>query len=102
MVIKTGNRIKRLFGTKTLNAALACFFLITMLNGLKFAVLDLFNPYSGAKETAEFIEKNIDKNNSIIVTDNDPYAIALVYYLDGKYDIYSARTQKGSAIHNLG
>ena len=85
---------KGFFGTKTLNAALACFFLITMLNGLKFAVLDLFNPYSGAKETAEFIEKNIDKNNSIIVTDNDPYAIALVYYLDGKYDIYSARTQK--------
>ena len=90
----SGMESKGFFGTKTLNAALACFFLITMLNGLKFAVLDLFNPYSGAKETAEFIEKNIDKNNSIIVTDNDPYAIALVYYLDGKYDIYSARTQK--------
>ncbi len=84
----------KIFNTKILNTAIGCFFLITILNGLKFAVLDLFNPYSGAKETAEYIEKNIDKNNSILVTDNDPYAIALVYYLDGKYDIYSARTQK--------
>ena len=85
---------KIFFNTKILNAVIGCFFLITILNGLKFAVLDLFNPYSGAKETAEYIEKNIDKNNSILVTDNDPYTIALVYYLDGKYEIYSARTQK--------
>ena len=90
----TDTKYSKIFNTKFLNTAIACFFLITILNGLKFSALDLFNPYSGAKETAEYIEKNIDKNNSILVTDNDPYAIALVYYLDGKYEIYSARTQK--------
>lgn len=53
----------------------------------------LYN-YSAAKPTAEFVEKNINKENSIIITDNIPYCMSLIYYLDGKYDIYSALTKK--------
>lgn len=84
----------RIFDKKFINCALALFFLLTLLNGLKYSVLDIFNNYSSAKDTAEFIEKNIDKNSSILITDNDPHSIALVYYLDKKYDIYSAMHQK--------
>lgn len=77
-----------------LNTSIGIFFLLTMLNGLKYSVLELIHPYSGAKETAEYIEKNIDKQTSIIVTDNEPYSMAVVYYLDGKRDIHSVFNDK--------
>lgn len=79
---------------KTLNIIIGIFFLLTFLNGAKYCILDLKYPYSGAKETAEFIEKNIDKNNSVIVTNNEPYAVSTVYYLDGKREILSAYKSK--------
>ena len=75
---------------KTLNILIGLFFLLTFLNGAKSCLLELKYPYSGAKETAEFIEKNIDKDNSIIITNNEPYAVSTVYYLDGKREILSA------------
>lgn len=77
-----------------LNTSIGIFFLLTMLNGLKYSVLELIHPYSGAKETAEYIEKNINKQTSIIVTDNEPYSMAVVYYLDGKRDIHSVFNDK--------
>ena len=49
---------------KTLNILIGLFFLLTFLNGAKSCLLELKYPYSGAKETAEFIEKNIDKGTT--------------------------------------
>lgn len=79
---------------RLINILLSLFFTLTVFNGLKYAVLDIHNPYSGAKETAEFIKNNIDKDNSVIVTDNPPYAVGVVYYLNGKNSIYCAQQQK--------
>lgn len=73
----------------TVNAMLAVFFIFTFFNGIKYAVMDMRYNYSSAKETAEFIEKNINPENSILITDNDPHVMGIVYYLDGKRNIYS-------------
>ena len=53
--------------------------------------MDIKYDYSGAKETAQWIEKHIDKDKSVIITDNDPYSIGIVYYLNGANEIYSAQ-----------
>src|SRR5574344_65711 len=74
-----------------INITVAIFFLITTINGLKSAILDIRYNDSGAKVTAQFIEKNINKDNSLIISDNAPYCISLIYYLDGAYNIFSAR-----------
>ena len=73
----------------TLNVCLFIFFIFMLMNGLKYCILDLKYNYSSAIETAKYIEKNIDPQNSILITDNDPHVIGLVYYFDGKRDIYS-------------
>ena len=62
--------------------------LFTFSNGLKFYIQDYFYNYSSAKETAEYIINNLPEN-SVLYTDNVPYSIAVVHYLDGKKDIYS-------------
>ena len=51
---------------RLINILLSLFFTLTVFNGLKYAVLDIHNPYSGAKETAEFIKNNIDYPNSAL------------------------------------
>ena len=76
---------------KIINFVVALFFLFTCLNGLKYSVMDIKYDYSGAKETAQWIEKHIDKDKSVIITDNDPYSIGIVYYLNGANEIYSAQ-----------
>lgn len=73
----------------TVNTLLTVFFIFTFFNGIKYALMDLRYNYSSAKETTEFIQKNIDSSNSILITDNDPHVMGIVYYLDGKRDIYS-------------
>ena len=52
---------------KTINIALIIFFLLTTLNGVRFAILDYRYSYSGGKETAQFIERNIEKEEIAIV-----------------------------------
>ena len=79
---------------KVINITLILFLIITLFNGIKYSLWDMLYNYSAAKPTAEFVEKNINKENSIIITDNIPYCMSLIYYLDGKYDIYSALTKK--------
>lgn len=75
----------------TTNFIIGLFFIFTLMNGLKYSIFDIKYNYSAAKETAQWITQNIDKNNSIIVTDNDPHAIGVVYYLKGKNEIWSAQ-----------
>lgn len=82
---------------KTINWTISLFFLLTLLNGLQYCVLDLFFDYSGSKETAQFIEKNIDKNNSILVTSAANYAISIVQYLNADY-IFLSATQDNKKI----
>ncbi len=73
----------------TINICLSLFFIFMFMNGVKYSVLDIKYNYSSAIETAKYIEKNIDPENSILITDNDPHVMGLVYYFDGKRDIYS-------------
>lgn len=79
---------------KFINITIAVFFFLTILNGIRYSVLDCLYSYSGAKETAEFIQKNIQGKDTLIITDNEPYCVALAYYLQGKKGIYSAIHQK--------
>lgn len=86
---------KNTFNKKFINVTLSIFFILTLFNGLRYSILDLNYNYSGAKETAEFIKTNIDKENSLIITDNEPYSVTIAYYLDGSgYGIYSAMHKK--------
>lgn len=71
------------------NVLLSVFFIFTFFNGIKYAVMDMRYNYSSAIETAQFIEKNINPEDSILITDNDPHVMGIVYYLDGKRNIYS-------------
>ena len=74
-----------------INSVITLFFIFTLMNGIKYSILDIKYNYSGAKETAQWIKNNIDKNTSVIITDNDPHAISVVYYLNGANEIYSAQ-----------
>ena len=74
---------------KSINICLSIFFIFMLMNGLKYCILDVKYNYSSAIETAKYIEKNIDPKDSILITDNDPHVIGLVYYFDGKRNIYS-------------
>jgi len=70
---------------KTINNTLIIFFLLTTLNGIRFAILDYRYSYSGGKETAEFIENNVEKD-AILLTDNVNimYEVSVIAYL-GKF-----------------
>ena len=74
--------------SKLINIFISIFMFCTLSNGFKYLVQDYFYNYSSAKETAEFIKNNLTEN-SLFYTDNAPYSIALVYYLDGIKPIYS-------------
>lgn len=76
---------------KGFNILLTTFFLLTFLNGLQYSILDYRYNYSSAKETAEYIIKNIDSKNSVIISDNSPYVISVVYYLHDKNKIFLAQ-----------
>ncbi len=67
---------------KNLNIILSLFFILTIFNGLISYKTDLFQNFSGSKETSIFIQKNINPQNSLIYTDNEGYCVALAYYLD--------------------
>ena len=56
------------------------FFTLSILNGLKYTILDLFNNYSSAKETAEYIKNNLPED-SVFIPLPEPYAIAVMLYL---------------------
>lgn len=79
--------------TKT-NLLLCLLFITTIFNGFKYTILDLQLEYSGSKGTAEFIQKNINSENSIILTDIDSFSIATVYYLNENPDLYSVKRNK--------
>lgn len=63
-----------------LNLSLGIMFTLTIFNGARYYITDLFYYYSSAKPTAEFIQKNIPENAVIAVT-NDPFSLGLYYYL---------------------
>lgn len=77
---------------KWLNTLITIFFLLTFLNGLRYSILDYRYNYSSSKETAEYIIKNINPDNSVIISDNSPYAVPIVYYLHDKNKIFLAQT----------
>lgn len=84
----------KIFGKKSINILLTLFFMLTIYNGINYTKLDLSLNYSGAKETADYIRANINPNNSVIIIDNEPYMISLVYYLRDTHRIYSAFRKK--------
>lgn len=78
---------------KIINILLISFFMLTIFNGLRYSLLEIFNPYSGAKQTAEYIKNNIPQK-SFLMTDNAPYCISVIQYLDEEQDIFSMRDMK--------
>ena len=73
---------------KIINISLIIFFMLTIFNGLRYSLLEIFNSYSSAKVTSEYIKNNIPQD-SFLMTDNAPYCISLIQYLDGEWDIFS-------------
>ena len=72
---------------------LTCLFLLTTYNGINYYLSDLKYDYAGAKKAAEFIQKNIDKN-SLLLIDNEPYMVSLVYYLQDSHNLFSPYRNK--------
>lgn len=62
------------------NFSIGMIFLLTVFNGARYMVTDLFYNYSASKPTAEFIQKNLPSDSIIAVT-NDPFSLGLYYYL---------------------
>lgn len=82
----------KIINKKSMNIVLALMFFLTFLNGVRFSLLDLFNNYSSAKPTAQYIQKNLAKD-SIIIANNDPFALGLYYYLP-ENTLWSVMKQK--------
>ncbi len=85
---------------------LSLFFILTIFNGIKYINDDYFGAYSGSKETAAYIEKNIPKN-TLILTDVAQTSVSVLSYLKAhkllyvpsdeiiKYAIWDKNTQDG-------
>ena len=75
---------------RTINIALIIFFLLTTLNGVRFAILDYRYSYSGGKETAQFIESDIEKD-ALLLTDNVNimYDVSILPYLNKSRFVYT-------------
>ncbi len=69
---------------------------LTIFNGIKAYLADIFIPYSGSKPLADFIKKNIPSNRAKIFTNTTNYAVAINYYLEpnGIYWIRSGKPFK--------
>lgn len=81
-IMEQNNRqnTNKFLNKKIINAILSVFFLLTAFNGIDFSLKDIKNNYSSAKDTAQFIEKNIEKDALLIPT-GDAFALGLCYYL---------------------
>lgn len=84
----------KIFGKTGTNILLTIFLAFTIYNGVNYSIKDLKYEYSGSRKTAEFIRENLNPDNSLILTDNEPYMLALVYYLQDSHKIYSAFRKK--------
>ena len=82
--------------SKAINCILSVFFLLTAYNGLNYYIKDIKYEYSNAKSTAQWIKNNINSQNSIIITANEPHSIALAYYLENSpfYIVSVVRNKK--------
>lgn len=77
---------------KAFNICIGIFFILTMFNGLKYTLLDLQYNFSSAKETAEYINMNIDKN-AMIIENFDPVFVSILPYLK-EHKLCSASSDK--------
>ena len=59
--------------------------LVNILNGLIFCFEELNYEYSSAKEIAEYMNKNFDKNSIILVGNQPEYCISIIAYTDLKF-----------------
>ncbi len=75
-----------------INIVISIFFLITSANGISFIQKDIKYNYSSAKETAEYIKNNINKDALIIPT-ADAFGLGVYYYLPD-YKFYSVYKHK--------
>ena len=72
---------------KFISIILGVFFLFTTANGIAFIQKDFKYNYSSAKDTAQYIKNNTDKD-SLIVPTADAFGIGVYYYLSD-YKFYS-------------
>lgn len=79
----------KIFGKTFTNILLTIFFIFTIYNGIHYTISDIEKEYAGGRKTAEFIQQNIDPENSVIMIESEPYMVALVYYLNGSHELYS-------------
>ena len=76
-----------LLNNKKLVIFISIFFLLTMFNGIYYYLKDIKHDYAGSKQTANFIEHNINPKTSTILTDNEQFCIAIAAYLNNSYSI---------------
>lgn len=66
----------KIFGKKSLNMTLGIFFLMTFFCGLHAVFLDMMFNYSSAKQTADFLERNISKE-AVVFPNIDAFGLAV-------------------------
>lgn len=84
----------KFFGKKITTIILTIFLSLTIYNGIYYVISEIKKEYAGGRKTAEFIQKNIDPKNSVLMIENEPYMVALVYYLNGSHELYSVFRKK--------
>ncbi|MBR6164083.1 hypothetical protein IKQ26_09400 [bacterium] len=73
---------------RILNILLAVLFFLSTYNGFLNCYKDIKQPYSGSAPMAQFILKNIDKNNSVIFYQQPNVMVPLIYYLEDYDTLY--------------
>ena len=89
----TFDETNKLFSKKGTTILISLFFFLTTFNGINFIIKDYKYEYTGGKQTANYIKENF-KKDSILLIDNEPYMIALAYYLKDDFKLFSTMRGK--------
>jgi|GEM_PF-610023 len=81
-----------------MNMIFTVLIIITIPNGIRFAITDFYSNYSSGQEMANFIQKNISEKNTAILTNFPPYTLSVSYYLKDRYLYFGNQPVKYSKL----
>lgn len=76
-----------------LQVAFILFLVITTVPSYKIAIQDVFGNYSNGRDTAEFIENNIEKGACFICTENETHQSVIGYLPKDEYKFFQMSSQ---------
>ncbi len=78
---KNFNDKYKICSEKATNILITIFFSLSIFNGINYYFHDIYSNYSPAKSAYEFLKTQV-KQEDLMLIDNEPFTIALIYFLD--------------------